>query len=226
MPRYRLKDDGYPSYQKIMRGKDWVGRVNKNADGSFTGIIGRVEAPGTSWVDAMHQVVAKVEGLDASEISRELVSVKPVQERTQAILNWLANIAEAANGHPHFTNTDLAHAAGWQRPNRALGNLVSRLDLCCFRAGLPAIGCAAENTFKDAWHRPGANRVQFDWSFPVELMQRRAKSHRWTRDDFERIGRESRALLTGSAYLAWDDEMAKHETRIRDWAEEEERVAA
>jgi hypothetical protein len=29
---------------------------------------------------------------------------------------------------------------------------------------------------------------------------------------------ESRALLIGSAYLAWDDYMAKHESRIREWA--------
>jgi hypothetical protein len=49
-------------------------------------------------------------------------------------------------------------------------------------------------------------------------MQRRAKNHRWTKDNFDRINRESRALLTGSAYLAWDDYMAKHEAQIREWA--------
>ena len=96
---------------------------------------------------------------------------------------------------------------------------MSRLDLCCAKAGLPAIGCAAAATFKNAWQRPGEQRVQFDWDFPVELMQRRAKAHRWTRADFERIGRESRALLTGQAFLAWDEMMAKHEARVRKWAE-------
>jgi hypothetical protein len=48
-----------------------------------------------------------------------------------------------AFGQLNFNNTDLARAAGWPRPNQALGNLVSRLDLCCAKAGLPAIGCAA-----------------------------------------------------------------------------------
>jgi hypothetical protein len=81
---------------------------------------------------------------------------------------------------------------------------------------LPAIGCTADETFKDAWQRPGEQRVQFDWNFPVELMQRHAKSHRWTRDDFERIGRESRALLTGQAFLASDEMMAKHEASVRE----------
>jgi hypothetical protein len=133
-------------------------------------------------------------------------------------LTWLTNHAEANNGRLIFSNTDLARAAGWPRPNQALANLVSRLDLCCAKTGLPAIGCAADKTFKNAWSRPGEQRVQHDWGFPVEVMQRRSKAHRWTHADFERIGRESRALLIGSAYLAWDDYMAKHESRIREWA--------
>ena len=108
-------------------------------------------APGSSWEDAKNQVVAAVEGIDASALTSELVSVRPVQERTQAILNWLANHAEASDGRLDFNNTDLAHAAGYPRPNQFLGNLVSRLDLCCAKAGLPAIGCAAHKTFKNAW---------------------------------------------------------------------------
>ncbi len=219
-PRYRLEEPGYAnaSFRWINCDRKRVGRVMKNADDSFTGIVGRVQAQGSSWEDAKNRVVAEVEGISVSELTNELVQVRPVQERTQAILAWLANHAEDNDGRLNFTNTDLASAAGWPRPNQALGNLVSRLDLCCAKAGLPAIGCAAENTFKDAWQRPGENRVQHDWDFPVELMQRRAKSHRWTRDDFERINRESRALLIGSAYLAWDEYMTKHEAQIKDWA--------
>jgi hypothetical protein len=216
--RYRLKDDGYPTFKWIYQGSERRGRVISNADGSFTGRIGTVEAEGQSEHDALNQVVAAVEGIDVSELNHELVNIKPVQERTQAILTWLTNHAEANGGRLAFNNTDLARAAGWPRPNQALGNLVSRLDLCCARAGLPALGCAADHTFKDAWSRPGENRVHYDWDFPVELMQRRAKSHRWTRADFERINRESRALLTGSAWMGWDEYMAKHEAKIKEWA--------
>ncbi len=218
--RYRLEEESFAnaSFRWITRDRRHIGRVMKNADGSFTGIIGQVQATGSSWDDAMNHIVARVENIDISELTDRLVRVKPIQERTQATLAWLTSHAETTGGRLSFNNSDLARAAGWARPNRALGNLMSRLDLCCAKAGLPAIGCAADKTFKDAWQRPGEKRVQHDWSFPVELMQRRAKSHRWTRDDFERINRESRALKIGTAYLAWDDYMAKHEARIRDWA--------
>jgi hypothetical protein len=165
--------------------------------------------------------VALVEGISVGDLTGAMVDIKPVQERTQAILNWLTNYAETTGGRLVFNNADLAHAAGWKRPNQALGNLVSRLDLCCCKAGLPAIGCAAKATFDRAWTRPGENRVRYDWDFPVELMQARAKAHCWTGGDFERIGRESRALLIGMAWVAWDEHMAKHETRIRDWAHTE-----
>ena len=63
-----------------------------------------------------NQVVAEVEGIPVSELSHAVVSVAKVQERTQAILTWLTNHAETNAGHLHFTNTDLAQAAGWSRP--------------------------------------------------------------------------------------------------------------
>lgn len=217
MARYQLKDDGYASFQWIVRGKDRVGRVHRNADGSFIGIIGRVQAPGSSWEDAKNQVVAEVEGIPIPELNHELVSVTPIQQHTQAILTWLTNQAESNGGRLHFTNTDLADAAGWQGPNQALGQLVSRLDLCCYKANLPSIGCAAEATFPNAW-KPRPTR---SFVFPKEIMVRRAKAHRWTRSDFERIGRESRALMIGSGRVAWDDEFAKHEARIKEWAYQE-----
>src|SRR5208282_3670445 len=134
-PRYRLEEPGYAnaSFRWITCDRKRVGRVMKNADDSFTGIVGRVQAQGSSWEDAKNRVVAEVEGISVSELTNELVQVRPVQERTQAILAWLANHAEDNDGRLNFTNTDLARAAGWPRPNQALGNLVSRLDLCCAR---------------------------------------------------------------------------------------------
>jgi hypothetical protein len=222
MSRYRLRDDGYATIQLIMRGKDRVGRVIKNNDDSFTGIIGRVQVSGSSWEDAKNQVVATVEGIDVSQLTNEMVNITRAQEHTQILLTWLAGNAESNDGHLHYNNTDLAHAIGFPRPNQWSGNLVSRLDLCCCKARLPAIGLAAAAPFKNAWGRPGEKRVRHDWSFPIELMKRLAKSHHWTRDDFQRIGQESRALLTGTAWAAWDEYMAKHEGQIRAWAYQEE----
>jgi hypothetical protein len=42
MPSYRLVDDGYPTYKKIVTGRKWIGRVCKIKDG-FLGIIGKTE---------------------------------------------------------------------------------------------------------------------------------------------------------------------------------------
>lgn len=224
--RYRLKDDGY-SFRWIMRGRERVGRVYPNTDNSFTGVIGKITAIGQSWNDALNQVVAEYEGLDISELSSDVIAIKPVQERTQAILKWLREHAANNDGclNGSFTNTDIAHAAGWMRPNRALGNLMSRLDLCCARRGFPAIGCAAEKTFDEAWQNRETDK--WNWKWPQALMARRAKKHQWTDEDFDMLEIESRALQTGSAHLAWKEEMAKHEVRIKEWAHtEEENIAA
>jgi hypothetical protein len=169
MKRYRLKDDGYPTFQWIVCGRDKVGRVSKNADGSFTGIIRGIEVTGCgSWNDALNQLVAKVEGLSVSELGSDLVQVKRTQEQTKIILQWLKNSAKANGGRLIFTNEDLAHVLGWSKPNRQLGSLVSRLDLCCFKAGrLPPIGCAAEDRIRMATstrHRSLPARLGFYFS--------------------------------------------------------------
>jgi hypothetical protein len=91
--RYRLKDDGYGAFQWIVRGREKVGRVRKQSDGSFVGVIGGIEATGASWETALQHVVAKVEGVAVSELSHDLIAIKPVQERTKAILHWLRNNA-------------------------------------------------------------------------------------------------------------------------------------
>lgn len=135
--RYRLKDDGYPTFKKIYLGREQVGRVVQNADGSFTGRIGKIEVQAQTDIDALQQVVAEVEGLDISEISHDVLHMKKVQEQTQVILAWLKGNSEANGGKLQFTNTDLAFAIGRKKPDQALGNLVSRLDLACYHAGLP-----------------------------------------------------------------------------------------
>jgi hypothetical protein len=199
-----------------MRGRDNAGRVEKNSDGSFTGIMGRVRVNGNGWDDAMHQVVAEVDGLAISDLVK-VIPFRPVQEHTNAILDWLANNAEANTGHPQFKNEDLAHIIGWDNGwGRAVGNLVSRLDFCCYKIGLPSIGCAAETVFPNAWHSSDPS-----WDYPLDRMKRRAGTHRWSHGDFERLKRESMAMAIGTGHLAWKDEEAKHWAKIRNWTETE-----
>lgn len=221
MARYELRDDGYSTFQKITRDKKQIGRVTKNADGSYIGSIGNVQIPGSSREDAMNRVVAEVEGIPVHKLNHELIVIPKLQESTRAILIWLANHAESNDGHLHFTNDDLARVAGWAKSTqrRPLGEIINRLDFCCCKIGLPSIGCAAEKPFARAWQNNGKGHYLYDdFEYPVELMQRRAKSHRWTRADFERLQRESLALPTGSASKVWADYWVKHGAKIKEWA--------
>jgi hypothetical protein len=65
MPRLRLVDDGYP-FKKIMQGSKWIGRVYKNAQGTYTGQIGknasRHEATAATPAEAFSEVAARYFG--------------------------------------------------------------------------------------------------------------------------------------------------------------------
>jgi hypothetical protein len=87
-----------------MDGKNCIGRVDENSDGSFTGRIRGFSASGSSWEDAFNAVVAAVEGIAVSELTDALISIKKSQQHTQTILNWLINNAEANDGQLCFTN--------------------------------------------------------------------------------------------------------------------------
>lgn len=61
--RYTLRDSGYP-YKSICRGRKQVGRVWKNAEGTFTGKIGATERTGTSFEEAFRNTAAVALGFD------------------------------------------------------------------------------------------------------------------------------------------------------------------
>lgn len=59
--RLTLKDVGYSHMKKIMKGREWVGRVvtcHGDKAGKFYGRIGKLEAYGTSFEDAFRKVGA------------------------------------------------------------------------------------------------------------------------------------------------------------------------
>jgi hypothetical protein len=214
-PRYRLQDAGYATLKWIYQGKERRGHVTRNGEDAYTGRIGTVEVQAQSEADAFQHVVAKVEGLDVSEIRHDVLHQKKVQADTEAILDWLKDNATKHGGRLSFTNADLARAIGKPKPDRPLGNLISRLDLACYLTGLPSLGCAADKTFNGAW----GERPNRRWRFPVEQMQRRAKTHCWSSADLDRIRHETQRLIGGRAHLVWKEELVKHEARIKTWAE-------
>jgi hypothetical protein len=217
-PRYRLKDDGFATIKKIYCGNTHVGYVFKEADG-FRAKIKNIEAYSLTEAQAFQQVLAEHLGQSVSSIvenSDDFLHMPKVQAHTQIILTWLKD--NCSDGKLSFSNTDLAKAIGKEKPDRPLGNLISRLDFACYVAGLPSLGCAADATFKDAWQAQGLiDQGLIDWEFPVETMSSRAKSHRWSNRDFERIAAETHRLTSGLAHLLWKEEFAKHEARIKEW---------
>jgi hypothetical protein len=56
---YKLRDDGYPTFKKIMNGRKWVGRVRQTTSG-FLAKIGDYEAEALTEIAAFREVVAKV----------------------------------------------------------------------------------------------------------------------------------------------------------------------
>jgi hypothetical protein len=65
MPRLRMQDVGMP-YKKIMKGSKWIGRVYKNAQGTWTGQIGknasRIEVTAATDREAFVEVAARYFG--------------------------------------------------------------------------------------------------------------------------------------------------------------------
>ncbi len=58
---YKLRDDGYASFKKIINGRKWVGRVCQTANG-FLAKIGNHEAEALTEIAAFQEVLAKVKG--------------------------------------------------------------------------------------------------------------------------------------------------------------------
>jgi hypothetical protein len=159
MTLYRLKDDGYATLKKICYGKTVVGHVFKDVTG-FRAVIGKSEAHSPTETEAFQQVLAQHLGQEVSSIvenSDDFLRMKKIQAHTQIILTWLKD--NCRDGKLSFTNTDLAKSLGKKKPDRPLGNLISRLDFACYTARLPPLGCAAKETFKDAWHSERATIV-------------------------------------------------------------------
>lgn len=140
----------------------------------------------------------------------------PVQKRTEIILQWLEERSQANGGRiPAFTNADTGRVLGMddlQRFGRALGNIQSRLDFACYRAGLPPLGLAAVAPFDRAWQTEGR-----PWAFPQAQMAAAAQTRRWRPEDFQAILRETYGL-PGKQDILWKPELSGNEAAVKAWA--------
>src|SRR5580658_10541364 len=212
---YKLRDDGYPTFKKIMNGRKWVGRVSQTTSG-FLAKIGDYEAEALTEIAAFREVVAKVsqEPLEANPGNHEKSRrTSTVQADTERVIEWLRELSQISDGHPKFTNADVARTLGKKRAGQELANLMSRLDFACYLAGLPSIGCTAEKPFADAWQQ-----LHRSWKWPVKKMRAAAKAHVWSAADFDLMLQETQRLSYGLGHVAWNDEHAKNDNKIMAWA--------
>jgi hypothetical protein len=133
---YRIKDNGYATNKKIYYEKDHVGWVYKT-DTGWRGIIGKTEVLSETEKDAFEKVLKAHTGQSISDIPRN-IDRKKVQVQTEIILDFLKDNSAAHGGKLSFANNDVAVAIGKTKPDRPLGNLISRLDFACYRTGLPS----------------------------------------------------------------------------------------
>jgi hypothetical protein len=212
---YKLRDDGYANFKKIMDGRKWAGRVTKTA-GGFLGKIGKYEAEALTEAAALREVAAKVRGEMTEAVPKRRASsprTSAVQADTERVIQWLRELSEISDGRPKFTNADVARTLGRKRLGQELANLMSRLDFACYLAGLPPIGCAAEKPFAEAWQQ--TDRA---WKWPVRKMRAAAKAHSWSSADFDLILQETQRLSYGLGHIAWNDELARNNDKIMAWA--------
>ena len=98
-----------------------------------------------------------------------------VQVDTERVIEWLRELSRISDGHPDFTNADVARTLGKKRAGQELSNLTLRLDFARYLAGLPSISCTAEKPFADAWQQ-----LHRSWKWPVKKMRAAAKAHVWS----------------------------------------------
>ena len=67
---YKLRDDGVIGFKKIMRGKEWIGRVTRHLDGSYLGVIGNAMIKAATEKEAFDSIIARQLGFQNSNQMR------------------------------------------------------------------------------------------------------------------------------------------------------------
>lgn len=102
MSNYRLIDDGYPTFKKIIHNRKWVGRVAKVKTG-YMGIIGKTEFTAATEREAFAEVVARHLGYDcAAALDRKNRQVRAHNREARTAGRHAADEALRGNFDPLF----------------------------------------------------------------------------------------------------------------------------
>ncbi|QNA86438.1 hypothetical protein G4G27_22485 [Sphingomonas sp. So64.6b] len=139
------------------------------------------------------------------------------QQRTERVLDWLADRADQHGGALNsYSNANVGALLGFDdltRHGRVLGNIQSRLDFACYRAGVPPLGLCVLEHFANAWSQEARR-----WVFPVPDMRLAAQTYNWSGSIIAKVRANAR-LLPGQAAIPWRKELNEHEADVRRWAE-------
>lgn len=106
MTAYYLRDDGYPTFKKIIAGKKWVGRVCRHADGDYVGTIGNDSVRAPTEVSAFEEVSARAMGYSSAD---ELKAKNAVARRAKRVANAAADHVYAELLRGNYKPLDAVH---------------------------------------------------------------------------------------------------------------------
>lgn len=213
----KLREAG-PSTVEIRDKGRTVGHVWKHAEG-WRAKIGAHEAMAETPEDAAMAAHAKVTRQSIDEIPRNnadySLEMKESKKYIYRFLAWLADNAARHDGELQYSHADVERAL--KTIPRVIGNLTSLMDLACVMSDLPPVGCTPkEGPFAKAWQK--SKQSKRAWDYPVPRMSERARAHRWSAADFEKLRLEIQKFTVWSASKAWHDAAAKDEAKIKEWA--------
>jgi hypothetical protein len=209
----KLREAGPTTFEIRDKGRT-VGHVWKHAE-EWRAKIGAHEAMAGTPEDAATAASAKVRGQSIDDIPKYnpgFLEMKESKKYIYRLLGWLADNAARHDGELRYSHADVEGAL--KTAPRVIGNLTSLMDLACVMADLPPIGCTPEEgPFTHAWQK--SNHA---WNWPAQRMIERARAHRWSAADFEKLRVEVQKFTVWKARKAWDDALTKDDAKIREWA--------
>ncbi len=100
MTRYALKDDGYPTFKKIVSGRKVIGRVAQIA-GGYIGLIGPTQYKATTEDAAFKGVVARHCGyVDYDMMAQNNRAIRAVNNQNRAVAQHAAEELISGNFEP------------------------------------------------------------------------------------------------------------------------------
>jgi hypothetical protein len=186
---YRLVDDGYQAFKKIIIGRRWVGRVVKHAPHDYEAIIGSIVVRQATELGAFEAVVTKHLGRPITDTGNRRkngrrVVIRPHMKTHVVAEQALSLLVEdyKAGSHP-TTYGALAERCNFEKTNvRWFGQVTDLIDAACALAGVPSFALVRVREANG-----GINHAAWRNDILRDRVVTRALAGSWTGEDFAKI---------------------------------------